>query len=102
MPADRCTSKCRWPRVRLAASRQVGDAPTRMSSSEAPSATCFLKASRARPQRLVRQFFEAPFERVDLAHPRHVGLDPPLVRRAKQLADKRDGHCFAQGTFTSN
>ena len=45
MPPINCTSKWRWPMVRLAASRTVAKAGTRMSSSEAPSATCFLKVS---------------------------------------------------------
>src|SRR5262249_20576014 len=46
----------------------------------------------ARPQRRVREPFQLLLQRVDLRHPRHEGLDPPLVRRAKQLAGNGADH----------
>src|SRR5262245_6380938 len=45
IPPINCTSKCRCPSVRLAASRQVANASTRMSSRLVPAATCCLNAS---------------------------------------------------------
>ncbi len=45
MPPIICTSKWRWPSVRLAASRTVAKAGTSTSSSEAPSATWRFKST---------------------------------------------------------
>src|SRR5688572_15591086 len=44
-PPMTCTSKCRWPRVRRAASRPTANASTRMSSTVSPSASRWRKTS---------------------------------------------------------
>ena len=92
MPPISCTSKWRWPSVRLAASRTVANAGTRMSSSDVPSATCFLNVVGARAQRLVGELLELPLQRVDRVDPRLIALDPPLVGGAEQLAGEGADH----------
>jgi len=39
-------------------------------------------------------------QRVDLRNARQISLDPPLVRRTKQLAGKRNGHRSGQQNVT--
>ncbi len=50
---------------------------------------------RARPQRLVRERLELLLQRVDRCHPWKVRLDPPLVRRTKQLAGNDANHAVS-------
>ena len=78
--------------VRLAASRTVAKAGTRMSSSEVPSATCFLNSSVRALQRLVGERFQLLFQRVDRVDPRLIAADPPFIGGAEQLAGNGADH----------
>ena len=54
-----------------------------------------LERLRARPQRLVRQTRQFLLQRVDLRNARQISLDPPLVRRTKQLAGNHADHAVS-------
>ncbi len=103
MPPINCTSKWRWPMVRLAASRTVAKAGTRMSSSDLPVGDLFLEVFGARPQRLVGERFEFFLQRVDRVHPRLIAADPPFIGGAEQLAgngaDHADSSSVIAGRF---
>ena len=92
MPPISCTSKWRWPSVRLAASRQVAKAGTRMSSSVLPSASSFLNCVGARAQRVVGELLQLLFQRVDLVDARAIALDAPFVGGTEQLAGETGEH----------
>src|SRR6186713_385657 len=93
MPPISWTSKWRWPRVRLAASRTVAKAGTRRSSSVLPSASCWRNSA-------VRAFSSSsdsaassgssalmawtrvwyPFTRRSLAEPKNLRASAPIMR----------------------
>ena len=87
-----CTSKCRCPSVRLAASRQVAKAAHQDVVERGAVGDLLLERLGARPQRLVGEPLELLLQRVDLRHARQIALDPPLVGRAKQLAGNGADH----------
>jgi hypothetical protein len=85
MPPISCTSKWRWPSVRLAASRTVAKAGTRMSSSD-------LQFGRARLQRVVGKRSDFGFEGVDGVDAGLIALDAAVVGSAEELAGERADH----------
>src|SRR5262249_10854062 len=54
-----------------------------------------LERVRARPQRLIREPLERLLKWLDPRNRGKVGLDPPLVRRAKQLAGNDADHAVS-------
>ena len=92
MPPISWTSKWRWPSVRLAASRTVAKAGTRISSSDLPSASCFLNSSvraRSASSESCSSSFSSALMAVDA---RLVGADAPLIGGAEQLAGDSADH----------
>ena len=86
MPPMSCTSKWRWPSVRLAASRTVAKAGTSRSSRSAPSSSCLRNMVRAGAQLGVGQLRDLRLKRVDRGDLRADTLfTMPIVRRAEDL-----------------
>ena len=92
MPPINCTSKWRWPMVRLAASRTVAKAGARMSSSEVAVGDLLLEIVGARPELLVGERCQFRLKRVDLVDPRLIAANPPLIGGAEQLAGNGADH----------
>src|SRR4029079_5297683 len=107
MPPISCTSKWRWPSVRLAASRTVAKAGTRMSSSVlrpassgrhsaaqgvAPSFERGAEFGGAGLQRLVGERRDLGLQGVDGIDAGLISLDPPVVGGAEKLAGERADH----------
>ena len=79
--------------VRLAASRTVAKAGTRMSSSVLPSASSFLNASVRARSSSSESFDQLRLERVDGVDPRLILAHAPVVGGAEQLAGDSADHC---------
>ncbi len=92
MPPISCTSKWRWPSVRLAASRTVAKAGTRRSSSGLPSASCSRNSSVRARSCVVGERRELGLQRVDRVDAGLIGLDAPVVGRAENLAGEGADH----------
>ena len=92
MPPTNCTSKWRWPSVRLPASRTTAKASGSRSSSVAPSASRSRNSTVLAAQRLVRQRLHRRLQRVDLRHPALVGLEGAIVGGAEDGAGDGSEH----------
>ena len=102
MPPTSCTSKWRWPRVRLAASRTTAKASGSRSSRVSPAASRSRKAGGHGRQFVVRHGHEAGLQGVDLGHGRPERLDLALIGRAEKLFGERaetqhEILCYAAG-----
>ncbi len=63
-----------------------------MSSSEVPSAICFLKSSVRRLERLVGERVELLLQGIDGGDPRQIAANPPVIGGAEQLAGDGADH----------
>ena len=85
MPPISCTSKWRWPRVRLAASRTVAKAGTSRSSRLLPAANSSRNICGPGAQRLVGKGGEFGLQGIDLGHAAAVLRDLAVIARAENL-----------------
>ena len=92
MPPISWTSKWRWPSVRLAASRTVAKAGTRMSSRRLALGELLFEFVGARAQRLVGELLQLLFQRIDGVDAGLIGADAPVVGGTEQLAGDSADH----------
>ena len=92
MPPISCTSKWRWPSVRLAGLAHGGERRHQDVVERLAVGELLLELVGARAQRLVGERFQLLLQRVDLVDARPIGLDAPLVGGAEQLAGDAADH----------
>ena len=87
-----CTSKWRWPSVRLAASRTTAKASGSRSSRVSPLARRSRNSAVLARSCLVGELGELRLERIDLRHRLVEAFDDAIIGGAEQASGQRAEH----------